>query len=122
MPRIGVAFYRERNGRSPALDWLDSIPTRALDKCRMRIERLAEFGHELRRPEADYLGEGIYELRLKESSVNYRLLYFFHGRRLAVISHGFVKQRSSVPRGEIMAAIRRKRAFEIDAESRTYRG
>jgi putative component of toxin-antitoxin plasmid stabilization module len=63
-------------------------------KCRARIKRLAEFGHELRRPEADYLRDGIYELRVALQGRNYRMLYFFHGQVAAVVSHGLVKERA----------------------------
>ena len=115
-----MIFYRECDGRSWVLDWLDSIPMRARDKCRVRIERLTEVGHELRRPEADYLGEAIYELRAKHLRINYRMLYFFHGRELAVISRGFVKQQTSVPPREIRAAIRDKRNFENDPVRHTH--
>ena len=62
--------------------WFDQIPEKAQDKCRIKIERLQELGHELRRPEADYLRDGIYELRVRLQSVNYRMLYFFHGREV----------------------------------------
>jgi hypothetical protein len=34
----------------------------------------------LRRPHADYLEDGIYELRWRNGTVQYRILYFFHGR------------------------------------------
>ena len=43
------------------------------------IRWLALFGHELRRPKADFLRDGIYELRAREGRANYRVLYFFHG-------------------------------------------
>ncbi len=33
-------------------------------QARLRLERLREMGHELRRPEADFLRDGIYELAL----------------------------------------------------------
>jgi hypothetical protein len=33
-------------------------------QCYLRLERLREMGHELRRPEADFLRDGIYELRV----------------------------------------------------------
>jgi len=45
------------------LDWLDHLFKKIQAKAPVRIERLAEMGHELRRPEADYLRENIYELR-----------------------------------------------------------
>ena len=52
MPRISVVFYKEEDGAVPVLEWLDSLQPKALDKCVVRIERLRELGHELRRPEA----------------------------------------------------------------------
>jgi hypothetical protein len=54
MPKTKVVFYREDDGSVPILEWLDSLQPKALDKCAVRIERLAELGHELRRPEADF--------------------------------------------------------------------
>ena len=35
-----------------AMAWLDGLHVKAQDKCTVRIERLAERGHEMRRPEA----------------------------------------------------------------------
>ena len=71
----------------------------------VRLERLEELGHELRRPEVDYPREGIYALRTKHGGVNYRMLYFFHGRTAAVVSHGITKQRAAVPPKEIEKAV-----------------
>lgn len=103
----------------PLLDWFDRLPTKAQDKCRLRIERLAELGHELRRPEADYLRDGIYELRVSLGGIQFRMLYFFHGVSAAVLSHGIVKGQR-VPTRDIEAAIRRKRAFEREPTRHTY--
>ena len=120
MPRTRVVFYRSDDGTAPVLQWLESLPARAQDKCTVRIERLAELGHELRRPEADFLRDGIYELRAKHGGVNYRMLYFFHGRLAAVVSHGFAKQRAKVPAKEIKLALQRKERFQADPKARTY--
>ncbi len=111
MPRISVVFYKEEDGAVPVLEWLDSLQPKALDKCVVRIERLRELGHELRRPETDYLRDGIYELRVGLQHVNYRILYFFHGRTAAVLSQGLAKE-AAVPPKEIERAIERKRKFE----------
>src|SRR2546428_8539201 len=119
MPKIRVVFYKEDDGSVPILEWLDSLPDRALDKCTVRIERLAELGHELRRPEADLLRDGIYELRIGLQHVNYRILYFFHGRFAAVLSHGITKE-DKVPAAEIEKALRRKRKFEANPERHTH--
>jgi putative component of toxin-antitoxin plasmid stabilization module len=83
MPEIAVVFYRDDDGSVPVLDWLDGInQPKAVVKCLEKIERLKAEGYSLRRPEADLLRDGIYELRIGLSGINYRLLYFFHGGRL----------------------------------------
>jgi len=119
MPKTKVVFFKEADGTVPILEWFDSLQEKALDKCRVRIERLEALGHELRRPEADLLRNGIYELRVGLQHVNYRMLYFFHGRTAAVISHGLVKE-AEVPPKEIERAIERKRKFEMNPRAHTH--
>jgi phage-related protein len=48
------------------------------------------------------------------------VLYFFHGKEAAILSHGLVKQQAKVPEKEIELALRRKNAFEVDPKRRTY--
>ena len=73
-----VALYREEDGSCPFIEWFDKLPVKAPDKCYLRLERLREIGRELRRPEADFLRDGIYELRASLGGVDYRIPYFFH--------------------------------------------
>ena len=42
MPRISVVFYQEDAQTIPVIDWLDRLPAKAQDKCRVRIERLRD--------------------------------------------------------------------------------
>jgi hypothetical protein len=119
MPKTKVVFFKEDDGSVPILEWLDSLQEKALDKCTVKIERLEELGHELRRPEADFLRDGIYELRVGLQHINYRMLYFFHGRTAAVVSHGLVKE-AAVPPKEIEKAIERKRKFERNPKAHTH--
>ncbi|MHC4134037.1 MAG: type II toxin-antitoxin system RelE/ParE family toxin [Planctomycetota bacterium] len=82
-------------GNVPVLDWLtrlDARDPRAADKCAARLERLAALGHELRRPEADYLQDELFELRVRHGTVNYRMIYFFHGKHTAVLVEGVIKK------------------------------
>jgi phage-related protein len=116
-----VFFFREpKDGSVPLVDWLDELPFKVQAKCLERIDRLAELGHELRRPEADYLRDGIYELRASYQGVHYRILYFFSGKAVVVVSHGFTKERA-VPAREIEVAIERKRRVEADFNKFTFR-
>lgn len=122
MPRTAVYFYQERPGDIPVLDWLNKLrrrDRRAYAKCVARIRRLAELGHELRRPEADFLRDGIYELRARQGRVHYRLLYFFHGRQVAILAHALAKK-GKVPDVDIERAVLRRRALEKDPELHLY--
>jgi phage-related protein len=83
------------------------------------LERLREMGHELRRPEADFLRDGICELRVSLQGVHRRILYFFHGTIAAVVSHGLVKERVAPPK-EIDRAVERKKRFEANPPRHTY--
>ena len=124
MPPCHVIFYQEKDGTAPALDWLKELrktDAKAFTKCRAALARLALLGHELRRPEADYLRDEIYELRVRRGSVNYRLLYFFHGRTISVAAHGLTKE-SAVPATEINRAITRKSAFLANPTTHTFTG
>jgi phage-related protein len=118
MPQTTVVLYAEDDGSAPILTWLDQQQSEVQDKCLVRIERLAESGHELRRPQAAPLRDGIYELRVRHGRVNYRILYFFH-ERIAVVSHGLTKE-DVVPDRDIDLAIRRKADFGKDPQKHTY--
>jgi len=118
MPRTEVCFYLAEDGTVPVFDWLRQLrrqDRRAYAKCVVRIQRLAEEGHALRRPEADYLRDGIHELRIRHGHVNYRLLYFFHGREVVILAHALTKE-SQVPDADIERALRRKIAFEANPD------
>ena len=78
-----------------------------------------QFGHELRRPAADYLRDEIYELRAKQGHVQYRLLYFFHGREVVVLAHALTKE-DEVPRTDIERAIKRMKLFRANPKAHTY--
>jgi len=119
VPRTRIVLYREADGTVPLLDWLGTLPERVRAKCLFRIRRLADLGHELRRPEADYLRDGIYELRIGFRGQNYRTLYFFHGVVEVVLSHGLVKE-AEVPPKAIECARERKRRFETHPALHTH--
>lgn len=118
-PKTHLVYYQEEDGSVPVLDWLRALPSKASAKCVVRIEPLAELGYELRRPEADFLRDKIYELRIGFQGINYRILYFFHGTLAAVIAHGITKERE-VPFQEIQKAIERKMKFELNPQKHTY--
>ena len=119
MPPVQVVFYKEDDGSVPISDWLDALQPKHRAKCLKWIGILRSFGHSLRRPEADYLRDGIRELRVRFQTINYRMLYFFHGNQVVVLSHGLKKEKE-VPPQEIARAVERKRSFEDDPKTHTF--
>jgi phage-related protein len=119
MPKARVIIFEDDDGSVPFLDWFDGLSIKVQAKCLVRLERLGELGHELRRPEADYLRDEVYELRVRHQTVNYRMLYFFHGKTAVVVSHGLRKEQA-VPRREIDLAVERKAKFTASPETHTH--
>ena len=124
MPQTRLLFFQDTDGVAPVLEWLKDLRAgnpKAYAKCVVRIRRLVELGHELRRPEADFLRDGIYELRARLGTVNYRILYFFHGRNVAVLAHAITKG-NEIAVVEINRAMERKRAFVASPIAHTFIG
>ena len=124
MPKMQVVFYQETPRKSPVMDWLSETEKNhsgSSNKLRACIERLATWGHELRRPTADFLRDGIYELRGNYQSRAYRLLYFFHKQR-AVLCHAILKRDDHKKEFEkaIDKAIKRKDLYIQDPDKYTY--
>ncbi len=118
MPKTDVGFYAELDGTAPVIEWLDEVPDNPRDKLLYRVRRLEEAGHELRRPEADFLRNGVYELRVRSQRVNYRLLYFFH-QKVAIIAHGCTKE-GAVENVDIERAIQRKNLYMSNPKAHRY--
>jgi phage-related protein len=109
MPAAEVLLYQEHDGTIPVLDWLKELQRKnraAFEKCLFLLDLLEEFGNELRRPRADLLRDGVYELRTEVRNVNYRLLYGFAGKDIAVVAHALTKK-ATVPDRDIDLAARR---------------
>ena len=123
MPETRVVFYQDQDGEAPVLEWLKPLlkqDRKGYANCVARIQQLASTGYELRRPTADYLRDGIYKLRAKHVRVQYRILYFFSGQNVAILTHAITKGEDQVPNTEIEQAIQRKAQFEVNPAAHTY--
>jgi hypothetical protein len=122
MPKTAIKFYRDIDGSVPVLEWLTDLSARnrkAYNKCAYLLELLGQFGSELRRPRADYLRDGVYELRTKVGNVNYRMLYGFVGKNVALLTAGFTKE-MSVPEKQIDEAIERIAQYKANPTKHGY--
>jgi len=121
MPETRVVFCRDEDGAAPLLDWLASVqPREAVASCIALIGLPKEKGHELRRPHADILVDGIHELRAHRGRVQLRMLYFFQ-ENTAVVTHGFIKRGTKVPAKEISRAKVFRRRWHADPVRYTHK-
>lgn len=96
-----VIFYKDRNGKSQVEDFIQSRKLNNQAKILNMIEYLEDLGVNLPRPYADYLRDGIYELRVKLSGEQTRTLYFFCFESYIVLTHIFIKREQKTPDVEI---------------------
>ncbi len=120
MPPVRLVIFQNHEESVPFLDWFQGLEDKARAKCQARLKLLSREGFSLRRPVADYLRDGVYELRFKVRGVNFRVLYFYFGRDTVVVSHGLSKQAARVPSPEIDQALKNMTVFEKDPEAHTF--
>ena len=113
MPAVQSLFYQEPGELPPVLDWLESLATQPRTRAEYAIGRLAAEGHELRRPLADTLRDGIYELRVTYQSQQNRILYYFDGQGLVILAHG-LKKEARVPDAAIELALARRERYRAE--------
>ena len=101
-----IEFYSDIDGNCELEKWVMKLKVSQRDKVIAWIDKLQEMGPLLPRPYADILRDGIHELRIKVSSNQVRILYFFVFESRIVLTHPFYKNVSKVPENEINKAIK----------------
>lgn len=102
-------FYKKENGRSPVLEFLNSLPSKLKTKAFRDIELLYKYGSSLGEPYVKALkgkkNKGLYELRIKFASDIVRIFYFTYFNNKYVLLHGFIKKTMVTPPREIEKAL-----------------
>ena len=104
MSAFEVNFYYKADGSCPVRDFLDTLDNKMLAKLLGTISLLETNGTQLREPYSKSLGDGIFELRAKQSSNITRILYFFVVGHQIILTNGFVKKTQKTPPEEIALA------------------
>jgi phage-related protein len=101
-----IEFYRTVRGDEPALEYIRAQVKAHRAKIGRALRYLEDLGHLARRPMVDYLGAGLYELRVAAEGHQHRVLYFFHGKELIIVTSAFLKKDDAVPLSELVRAER----------------
>jgi phage-related protein len=99
-----LVFYTTARGDSPVDDFLDGLDKKSRAKVAARLTLLEEQGPHLKRPYADVVRGKIRELRIHQSSNQYRLLYFFQLRDQIILMHAFSKKTQQLKEKDIELA------------------
>ena len=105
----GIYYFVDKDGNKPVREFIHSLTEKEQTKVYAYITELKMQGNNLRRPMADYLEDGIYELRPKDN----RIFYFFYLRDRAILVHAIKKHVKKVPGNDLRLCLKRK----IETES-----
>jgi phage-related protein len=102
-----IFFYEDHRGRSPVLDFMNSLSAKDRAKVNNVLRLLEEFGTDLGMPHARRIKGRLWELRPGDN----RLFYFLQVERKFIVLHGYRKQSMKAPEKEIATALRRMQEF-----------
>ncbi|MBE7468314.1 MAG: type II toxin-antitoxin system RelE/ParE family toxin [Anaerolineae bacterium] len=107
-----INFYRTESGDCPLEEFLDSLPSKQAQKVAWVLRLIEEFdlvpGQYF---EKLVNTEDIWEVRVQFGGDIFRLLGFFAGSSLLILTNGFAKKSQKTPRQEIDLATRRKNEY-----------
>ena len=107
-----VIFYKTAGNRSPIDDFLDTLAPKQAQKVAWVLSLIEDLdivpGQYFQKMVST---EGIWEARVKIGSNIFRLLGFFDGSKLVVMSHAFQKKTQKTPNQAIRLAEERKRDY-----------
>lgn len=106
-----IEFFKSKNGRIPVKEFLDSLSSRQAANVLEAMEFLKTFGIRLKEPYVKFIGDKIYELRVKDKDGIYRVLYFAASGRRFVMLHGFVKKTQKTPPKDLALARNRMKEY-----------
>jgi phage-related protein len=107
-----VNFYTTEEGKTPVIDFLDSLSAKQAQKVTWVLQLIEELDvipstYLKKLVNTDY----IWEVRVQVGNNIFRLLGFFDGDNLVVLNHGFQKKTQKTPSKEIKLAEQRRKDY-----------
>lgn len=112
-----VIYFRLNDNRYPVKDFInDTVDNKLKAKVYRSLILLESNGRRLREPYCKYLKEGIYELRIKHSSNQIRILYFYGENNKIVLTNAFYKNTNKINKKymDIAKSYRNNYLLEVD--------
>jgi len=107
-----VNFYKNSSGKSPVEEFLDSLSGKQVQKITWVLNIIEEQNIVPKQYFKKLVNtDDIWEVRIILSSNIFRLLSFFDGNNLVILTNGFVKKTQKTPQKEIKLAEQRKKDY-----------
>ncbi len=106
-----IEFYDTEDGTCPVKEFINGLEPKMKAKALRTIDLLEVNGPALRSPHSSAMGNGIFELRIKQSSNIARVFYFFYVGEKIILTNGFVKKSQKTPRTELELARKYKEDY-----------
>lgn len=107
-----IQFYRTASGNCPVEDHLDSLTDAQVTKITWVLRLIREIDH----IPAKYFKklvhtDDIWEVRVDVEKKTFRLLGFFYGNELIILTNSFQKKSQKTPKKKIDLAEKRKKEY-----------
>ena len=107
-----ISFYRTASGKCPVKEHLDSLTDTQVNKIAWVLKLIRE----LDQIPSKYFKklvktDDIWEARVDVGRNTFRLLGFFHGQELIILTNSFQKKSRKIPLKEIKLAEKRKKEY-----------
>ncbi|MGA9365494.1 MAG: type II toxin-antitoxin system RelE/ParE family toxin [Bacteroidota bacterium] len=107
-----IQFYRKSSGQCPVEEFLDSLPDRDAQKIAWVLRLIERMDTVPQQYFKKLVGtEELWEIRTQIGGNSYRILGFFAGPTLLIVTNGFSKKQEKTPRKEIELAQRRRAEY-----------
>jgi phage-related protein len=118
VPKWLIRTFTTDAGGKPVEDWIRLLEPSARAEVVATIDLPERHGTALGMPFVRSMGNGLWELRARDASGIYRVLYFQWKGRTFGLLHGFSKKARATPKQDLELARARRAAWLARAASR----
>lgn len=112
-----IDFYKTATGGSPVDEFLDTLSVSQVNKVLWVLKLVREFEPVPSQYFTKLVNtDDIWEVRVQLAGNIFRLLGFFEGNRVVILTNGFQKKTQKTPKREIELAEARKREYQSREE------
>lgn len=107
-----ITFYTSASGKQPVRQFLDKLDEKQVSKVLWVLKFLREHKMIPKQYFKKLVNtDGLWEIRISQGNNIFRLLCFFDGDDIIIVTNGFQKRTQKTPKQEINLAEKRKKEY-----------